>query len=46
MAIMAQPSVRGKAMADKNQNEVWDEVNSQKAQMAVEVAAAASAAEP
>jgi hypothetical protein len=45
MAIMAQPSVRGKAMADKNQNEVWDAVNSQKNQMAVEVAAAAPAAQ-
>ncbi len=41
MAIMAQPSVRAKAMADKNQNEVWDAVNNQKNQMAVEVAAAA-----
>src|SRR5215469_5471362 len=34
MAMMAQPSVRGKAMADKNQNEVWNEVNRQKAAMA------------
>jgi hypothetical protein len=31
MAIMAQPSVRGKAMGDKDQNEVWDEVRKQKA---------------
>ncbi len=30
MAIMAQPSVRGKAMADKDQNEVWAEVRKQK----------------
>jgi len=43
MAIMAQPSVRGKAMADKNQNEVWDAVNKQKNQMAAEVAASPSA---
>src|ERR1700757_3256269 len=27
MAIMVQPSVRGKAMGDKNQQEVWDEVS-------------------
>ncbi len=46
MAIMAQPSVRAKAMADKNQNEVWDAVNNQKNQMVMEVAtASASAAE-
>lgn len=41
MAIMAQPSVRAKAMADKDQNQVWNEVNKQKAQMTVEVSAAA-----
>jgi len=41
MAMMAQPSVRAKAMADKNQNEVWNEVNKQKAALAVEVAGAA-----
>jgi len=42
MAMMAQPSVRGKAMADKNQQEVWDAVNKQKTVMAetVEVAGA------
>ena len=34
-----------KAMADKNQNEVWDAVNSQKSQMAVEVAAGMASAE-
>jgi hypothetical protein len=39
--LMAQPSVRAKAMGAKNQNEVWDAVNKQKNQMAVEVAAAA-----
>src|SRR5579862_4158796 len=38
MAIMAQPSIRAKAMADKDQNEVWNEVNKQKAAMTVEVA--------
>src|SRR5579863_9001178 len=43
MAMMAQPSVRAKAMADKNQDEVWNEVNKQKAQMSVEVAAASPA---
>lgn len=41
MAMMAQPSVRAKAMADKDQNEVWNEVNKQKAAMTVEVAGAA-----
>jgi len=44
MAIMAQPSVRRKAMAEKNQSEVWNEVNKQKAAMTVEVEAAAPAA--
>jgi len=43
MAAMAQPSVRGKAMADKDQNQVWNEVNKQKAAMTVEVQAAAPA---
>ena len=41
MAVMAQPSVRKKAMADKNQNEVWDAVNTQKNEMSVEVASTA-----
>ena len=41
MAIMAQPSVRAKAMADKDQNQVWNEVNKQKAAMTVEVEASA-----
>ena len=41
MAIMAQPSVRAKAMADKDQGEVWAEVRKQ--QEAVEVSAAAPA---
>jgi hypothetical protein len=35
MAMMAQPSVRSKAMGDKNQQEVWDAVNAQKQQMTV-----------
>jgi hypothetical protein len=34
MAIMVQPSVRAKAMADKNQQAVWDAVNAQKTQVA------------
>src|SRR6516164_4753749 len=37
MAMMAQPSVRAKAMADKDQNQVWNEVNKQKAAMAEQV---------
>ena len=42
MAIMAQPSVRAKAMADKDQSQVWAEVRKQQAAMeTVEVAAAA-----
>ena len=45
--LMAQPSVRAKAMGDKDQNEVWAEVRKQQQSMTVEVAAApqASAAE-
>ena len=41
MAIMAQPSVRAKAMAGKDQNQVWNEVNRQKSEMAVAVGGAA-----
>jgi hypothetical protein len=41
MAVMAQPSVRKRAMADKDQNQVWDAVNKQKNQMSLEVAASA-----
>jgi hypothetical protein len=42
MAIMAQPSVRAKAMADKDQGQVWAEVRKQQAAMeTVEVSAAA-----
>ncbi|MHB8214494.1 MAG: ARPP-1 family domain-containing protein [Candidatus Sulfotelmatobacter sp.] len=40
--LMAQPSVRGKAMADKDQNQVWAEVRKQEQAMeTVEVTAAA-----
>jgi hypothetical protein len=39
--MMAQPSIRAKAMADKDQNEVWAEVRKQKAAETVEVAGAA-----
>ena len=47
MVIMAQPSVRAKAMADKDQNQVWNEVNKQKAEMAerIEVPGSALAVE-
>jgi hypothetical protein len=38
--LMAQPSVRAKAMGDKDQNQVWAEVRKQQESMAVEVAAA------
>src|SRR5262249_29881081 len=44
MAMMAQPSVRSKAMADKNQNEVWNEVNKQKLAMTETVNVSASPA--
>jgi hypothetical protein len=39
--LMAQPSVRAKAMGDKDQSKVWDEVNKQKEAMTVEVTAVA-----
>lgn len=42
MAMMAQPSVRGKAMGDKDQNEVWAEVRKQRAEVANAMVAAAS----
>ncbi len=41
MAIMVQPSVRAKAMADKNQQAVWDAVNAQKTQVATRLPMAA-----
>jgi len=43
MAMMAQPSVRAKAMGDKNQAEVWDEVKKQREAVSVEVASSAPA---
>jgi hypothetical protein len=43
MAMMAQPSVRAKAMGDKNQNEVWAEVRKQQDAVGVEVATTAPA---
>ncbi len=42
MALMVQPSVRAKAMADKNQQEVWDEVRKQKEALVSRVAPATS----
>jgi hypothetical protein len=39
--VMAAPSVRGSAMADKDQNKVWAQVGRAKDQMTAEVAAAA-----
>ena len=44
MAIMVQPSVRAKAMGEKNQQEVWDEVNKQTSAMKVQVANGAPSA--
>jgi ARG/rhodanese/phosphatase superfamily protein len=38
--LMAQPSVRAKAMGDKDQGQVWAEVRKQQQSMAVEVASA------
>jgi len=42
--LMAQPSVRAKAMGDKDQNQVWAEVRKQQQSMTVEVSGAASPA--
>ncbi|MFZ0770223.1 MAG: DUF6569 family protein [Candidatus Sulfotelmatobacter sp.] len=42
--LMAQPSVRAKAMGDKDQNEVWAEVRKQQRSMATEVVAGAAPA--
>jgi hypothetical protein len=42
--LMAQPSVRAKAMGDKDQNQVWAEVRKQQASMSAELAAAAPVA--
>jgi len=44
MAIMVQPSIRAKAMADKNQQEVWDEVSKQKEALVSRVAPTAPSA--
>jgi hypothetical protein len=41
--LMVQPSVRAKAMGDKDQNQVWAEVRKQQSSMAAEVAASAPA---
>jgi hypothetical protein len=43
--MMAQPSVRAKAMGDKDQSQVWAEVRKQQQAMAVEVAAAPAASQ-
>ena len=42
--MMAQPSVRAKAMADKDQSQVWAEVRKQQQSMTVELATTAPAA--
>jgi len=44
MALMVQPSVRAKAMGDKNQQEVWDEVSKQKEALVARVAPAVPSA--
>jgi hypothetical protein len=44
--LMAQPSVRAKAMADKDQSQVWAEVRKQQSAMAVEVQNSAPTAAP
>jgi len=43
MAMMAQPSVRAKAMGDKDQNEVWAEVRKQRSEVSETVAVAGGA---
>jgi ARG/rhodanese/phosphatase superfamily protein len=43
MAMMAQPSVRAKAMGDKDQNEVWAEVRKQREEVAGNLVVAAPA---
>ena len=45
MALMVQPSVRAKAMGDKSQQEVWDEVSKQKTEMTAQLNAAAPTAQ-
>ncbi|MCU1303084.1 MAG: hypothetical protein JWQ87_3368 [Candidatus Sulfotelmatobacter sp.] len=44
--MMAQPSVRAKAMGDKDQNQVWAEVRKQQQSIAVELAASPSPRNP
>jgi hypothetical protein len=44
-SVMAQPSVRAKAMSDKNQSEVWAEVGKQRAAVAGAVPAATPSVE-
>jgi hypothetical protein len=44
--LMAQPSVRAKAMGDKDQNQVWAEVRRQQSSMAVEVGTRVPSAAP
>jgi len=44
--LMAQPSVRAKAMADKDQSQVWAEVRKQQSAIAVELQNSAPAAAP
>jgi hypothetical protein len=43
-SVMLQPSVRGKAMAEKDQQKVWDAVGNSRAQMSASVVAAPPAA--
>ena len=44
MTLMAQPSVRGKAMGDKDQNQVWAEVQKQREAVTLDLAAASPSA--
>jgi hypothetical protein len=44
ITLMAQPSVRGKAMGDKDQNQVWAEVQKQREAVAYDLAAATPSA--
>ena len=44
VTMMAQPSIRAKAMGDKNQNEVWAEVRKQQEAVRVQLAPAAPSA--
>src|SRR5215469_16535141 len=45
-SVMAQPSVRKKAMVEKDQQQVWDQVNRAKTNMAANARAAAPTATP